>query len=83
MTQAIIQAVRETAKAAIMAVRDRDPIQCYKTSTNNATTGPNQPVLDLKSPGKYVGLCNFEIEVKNIFLGNYCNIQESKKIQLL
>ena len=42
-----------------------------------------QPTFDWKAPDKHHELCNFEIQVKDIFLTNNYNIQESKKVPII
>ena len=44
-------------------------------------SGPTlqQPMLDWKAPDKYHKSCNFEMEVRTIFLTSSYNIQESEK----
>ena len=65
-----------------MAVKERHiPVNTTKPAPAKTKTGCpvlNHPLLKWKSPDKYLGLCNFEVKVKNIFLTNRYNIQESK-----
>ena len=86
MTQAIPQ-VTETTKAVKMAFRETEiPVNTTRlVPPIPQISGPvlNKPMFDWKSPDKYLELHNFEIEIKNIFLTNSYNIQESKKCQLL
>ena len=41
-----------------------------------------QPTFDWKAADKYQELCNFETEVKNIFMTNYNNTQESESVPI-
>ena len=86
MTQAKTQTVIETAKAAIKAVRVTD-IPVNTTRPAPAVTkrgGPvlKQPTSNWKYPVKYLELCNFEIEVKNILTKSY-DIQECEKVSII
>ena len=61
-----MQAVIKAAKAAIMAVRDRDLNQHYKASSRIDIKGipeVKKPTFNWKSQQKYTELCNCEIEV--------------------
>ena len=82
MTQAIIQAVIEAAKTVTMAIIEaNNPIS--NTRPVHATPrsgGPTQKHLtfEWKLADKYQELCNFKIEVKNIFMTKSYNIKESE-----
>ena len=64
-----------------------------KNSVDNARTthptprvsGPvlKQPTFDWKMPDEYHELNNFEIEVRNFFLINNYNIQDSEKVPII
>ena len=42
-----------------------------------------QTMFDWKMPDKYHRLCNFKIDIKNIFHTNNYNIQESEKVPIM
>ena len=87
MTHAIMQAVIEATKAAIMAIREADNL------VNNARpvhTGPRsgslalkQSTSDCKGPNKYQELCTFEKEIKKIFMTINYNTQEIERILII
>ena len=84
MTLVIMQAVNEAAKAAIITIREADNL------INNARsihTMPRSGIPVLRQPTwkvakKYQELCNFEIEVKNIFMTNNYNRQENERVSI-
>ena len=85
LTQTIMQAAMEATKAVLMVVREAEtlagnarPIQKVPRMGGPAL---KQPTFDWKIPDKYHELCNFKIEIKNIFLTNNYNILKSKKFQ--
>ena len=81
MSQAITQAATKANKAVIMAVREAEtPInKAILIQTALRMGGPTlkQQMFDWKMAHKHHELCNFEIELKNIFLTNTDNVQES------
>ena len=83
MTQTKRQAAIETAKAVMMAVREVEtPIENAKPiQTVPRIGGPTlkEPIFHWKAQDKYHYLCYFETEVKNTFLTNIYNMQESEK----
>ena len=42
-----------------------------------------QPTFNLKAADKYQGLCNFAIELKNIFMTNGYNVQDNEKVLII
>ena len=83
-TQVIKEAVIEATKAAIIVIRVMDnlvnnakPINAMPRLGNPAL---RQPIFDWKVANKYQKLCDFEIEVWNIFMTKKYNVQESEKI---
>ena len=80
MTKKTTQASIKASRAAIMAVREADNPVNYagQVHTMSRSNGPvlRHPVFDWKATDKYQELCNFEIEVKNIFITNNYNTQE-------
>ena len=70
-----------------MAIREGDspvsnvtPVHAVPSSGSPAL---KQPAFELKAKDKYEELCNFEIEVKNIFLTNSYNTQESETVPII
>ena len=86
MTQAITQTAAEVAKVAIMGVREaegptesRIPVHILPRANGLAM---REPTIDRKAQDKYNELINFTTEVRNIFMTNSYNIQESSKKML-
>ena len=69
-------AVREANTSVI----DARPIQTIPKSGCPALCKPR---FDCKVGDKYKELSSFEIGVKNIFLTNYYNTQESKRVPII
>ena len=87
MTETIIQAVIEATIAAIMALREVGNPVIIARSVNIAPRS-SRPVLkestfDCKVVDEYQELCNFEIEVKNIFMTNSSHTQESERVLII
>ena len=87
MAWAIMQVTTEATKVAIMAVRVADnPVTSARpvhTMPRSGGLALRQPMFDLKAAEKYQELCNFEIKVKNTFMINYYNTQESRKAHII
>ena len=70
MIQAIMQAVTETSKADIVAIREAEKTvnnaRPVHAAPRSGSPAQKQPTFDWKVQDKYQELCNFEIEVKNI-----------------
>ena len=79
MTQEIMQAVIETAKAAIMALREADNqvnnARTIHTNSRSEIQALRQSTFCWKVDNEYHEMCNFEMEVKNIFMTNDYNTQ--------
>ena len=79
-----MKAVTEVAQVAIMAVREADNLVNNARSVHAASRS-GSPALkhctfSWKAGDKYLELCKFEIRVKNIFMTNRYNIQESERV---
>ena len=74
MIQAIKQAANEAIKEALMVVREADnPVNNARPiCTTPRSGGPNlkHPIFDWRATNKDHEVCNFETEVKNIFMTN-------------
>ena len=76
MTQAITQGSNNDSQNLVTNARPIQTISWLDSPTLKQLT------FDLKATGKYHELCNFGIQVKNIFITNNYNIQESEKFPI-
>ena len=84
LVEAVMQAAGKAAKVAIMMVREADnlvknarPIHIIPRSSGKVL---RQPMFDLKDTNKYQEPCNFEIQVKNIFINNSYSKHERNRV---
>ena len=74
ITQAIMQALIDTAKAANVAIRKSENLVNNARPVHAAarSDGPvlRQPTFDWKVTNIYQEVCNFEIDIRNIFMTN-------------
>ena len=81
MSKAIIKAAIEVTKGAIMAVREPDNlVNSVRPTPRSDSQVLRQPMFDWKAAHKYQEPCNFEIEVKNIFMTNNYSARVSERI---
>ena len=87
MAETIMQATVEATKVVIMVVTEIkihvNPTGWVLTMTKPSGLVLKQPIFDSISPDKYLGHCNFEVEVKNISWKYSYNIQESEKVSII
>ena len=87
MTQAIMQAASEAAKAAVMVVREADnlvkTLRPIHTTSSLGIPALRMPIFYCRATEKYQELCNFETEVNNIFMTNNYNTQEGKRVPII
>ena len=87
MLLAITQAAIVTPKAAIMAAKEAEnPVNAVRSVQVILRVGSpkvKQPTFDWKAAGKLQELCNFQTQVKNIFLANSYNTQDKEKVPII
>ena len=84
MAQTIMQMEIEATKEADMAIREADnqvnSARPIHTMPNSGHQVLRQPLFHWKAADKHQKQCNFEIEVKNIFMTDDYNILKSKRV---
>ena len=87
MTHAMMKAAIAGAKAAIMTVREADNLvsnaRPLHTTPRLGSPALRQQMFDWKARDKYQELCNFPLEVKNIFMTNNYETQESERVPII
>ena len=87
MTLLIMQAVIEAVKAAIIAGREADNLNSNAKPMHailrSGSPALRQLALEWKVTDKYQELCHFKVEVKDIYMTDNYNMQESEKVPVL